>query len=160
MSWAHKLFRGLSRQGETENPESSSKLRHMCTSDMTAFTPCAITLELNHWPLFLISSHTGRGLPHKNTDTTQVGWIARYSKHNGNALVRSSEKGSPSLLSRRDVRLRIVVANVYIGLSHWLARSTFRPGDNSIVAACTDCSSSCEWSGSKTSCKTSCWTSC
>ena len=59
-----------------------------------------------HWPLFLISSHIGRGChTNKTTDSIQVGWIARSSgKHN--ALIRSSERGS-ILISRRDVRLRM-----------------------------------------------------
>ena len=57
-----------------------------------------------HWPLFLISSHIGRGChTNKTTDTIQVGWIiARSSKHN--ALVRSSERGSPSLASSKCTR--------------------------------------------------------
>ena len=59
--------------------------RGMGTSDTTAFTPCAITLEPRtrfHWPLFLISSLLMRGC----TQTLTLYKLS--SKHN--ALVKNS----------------------------------------------------------------------
>jgi len=60
---------------ETENPESSSKLKHghLRHDGIHTLRHHPGTKTKFHWPLFLISSQTGRGLSHKNTNTTQVG---------------------------------------------------------------------------------------
>ena len=109
---------GLSRQRKQRILRVAVKLKHghLRLDSIHTLRHHPGTKTKFHWPLFLISSQTGRELSHKNTDTTQVGWIGRPDELLGlPSTMLSSERESPSLVSRQNVRLRIVVANVTLG---------------------------------------------
>ena len=61
------VMSGAVMSGGTEIPESSSKLRHghLRHDSIHTLRHHPGTESKFHWPLFLISSHIGRGLPHK-----------------------------------------------------------------------------------------------
>ena len=90
-----QVLLGCHVRGETEIPESSSNLRHghLRLDGIHTLHHHPGTEAISSIGHSLISSHIGRGChTNKTTDTAQVRWIARSSKHN--ALVRSSERGS------------------------------------------------------------------
>ena len=65
-----QVVSGAVTSGGMEIPESSSKLRHghLRHNSIHTLRHHPGTETKFHWPLFLISSHIGRGLPHKNTN--------------------------------------------------------------------------------------------
>ena len=62
-----QVVSGAVTSGGTKIPESSSKLRHghLRHDSIHTMRHHNGTETKFHWPLFLISSHIGRGLPHK-----------------------------------------------------------------------------------------------
>ena len=70
-----QVVSGCHVRGETEIPESSSKLRHghLRLDSIHTLRHHPETKTMFHWPLFLISLHIGRGChTNKTTDTTPL----------------------------------------------------------------------------------------
>ena len=94
---------GCHISGQREIPESLAVNWGMGPSDTTAPTLYTITLELRDVPLATVSDQFTHRL---GTWTKALTLYKLFGLPNtNNALVRSSERGSPSLLTRQSVRL-------------------------------------------------------